>query len=135
MADIVEQSTYVAGVRRIDQEDLVLGGEDTAIDNEPHRALAWRTKHIKDRLDNKMFRAKVFAQTETPGSAGLQLALGFQVPTVDDYTVTATPVEDPRGGLGEVWFVKTTTTFTLYNSGDAGIKMDVVVLVREILYP
>lgn len=51
MANIVETSVFEAGIYKIETSDPVLGGNQDSIANEPHRALANRTKYLKDRLD------------------------------------------------------------------------------------
>lgn len=51
MANISESSIFEAGIYRLETTDPVLGGTDTAPANEPHRALANRTRYLKDRLD------------------------------------------------------------------------------------
>lgn len=52
MANITESSVFEAGIYKIETSDPVLGGVQTSIANEPHRALANRTKYLKDRLDD-----------------------------------------------------------------------------------
>ena len=45
-----------------------------------------------------------------------------------NYSVAVTPTAQPNGNLGEVWVIKATDRFTVYNSGSATTAFDYIML-------
>lgn len=103
MAFITENDIFSAGIYLIASSDPVQGGLQTSIDNEPHRALADRTRYLYNRLNN----AGVGASKVYSGNLNALTGTGF-------YFVDSSATNKPSGvTTGFCTVVNDSTTATL----------------------
>ncbi len=70
---------------------------------------------IGDRIDPPLG-----GSSTTNGLSGRSISFASSLPDTD-YHITITPTVQAQGQFGELWYSKTTTGFTLYNDGAAGL--------------